>query len=582
LRCDSGKFTGCDGSFNARINNPCVNYEGETVWDMSLEMKLYSAVVTTLLTDKFYESGTECANKISALIPKVDPVFVAKLAIYARTTMNLRIVPLFLLVELSMVHSGDSLVSQALEKCILRADEIAETLACWQWRNLRRGTKKLKRVPNQIMSALRCAFNKFDEYQFAKYYRAGNTVTLRDALFLAHPKAKDKVQQRLFDSIANDSLAKPYTWETLLSELGRQKFRSEKERQASVKALWEELIDSGKVGYMALLRNLRNILSSGVDNNHIKKVCSRICNPQEVQKSRQLPFRFLSAYYEVEQYFTPLILKLNFIPEPRLPLRPRLQFGIWDKPMEEYERCREEFGKAARSFNSVMSQYQIRRGNAAKEFSLLLEKRTVVLNALEKASEIASSNIRNFCGRTLLACDTSGSMDHKLSNSSKLSLYDVGFVLASMLMNVSSEITTGMFGDVWKIIEFPGSNILANVEAMRRREGEVGYSTNGYKVIEWANKEEQEFNTIIFFTDCQLWNSGSRNNSLPKEWHMYKDRYPEAKLFICDLAGYGNTPIRIEEEDVFYISGWSEKIFDLVGAYSNDEGILSAIHNIEL
>lgn len=75
-----------------------------------------------------------------------------------------------------------------------------------------------------------------------------------------HPKAKDAGQQMVFDRIASDNLDTPYTWEIELSTLGQQVFSDEAERAEAFKTKWEELIDSGKLGYMALLRNLRNLL----------------------------------------------------------------------------------------------------------------------------------------------------------------------------------------------------------------------------------------------------------------------------------------------------------------------------------
>lgn len=99
-----------------------------------------------------------------------------------------------------------------------RADEITELLACYELLNEREGTKKLNRLSKQLQKGLALAFNRFDEYQFAKYNR--NTgVKLRDALFLVHPKAKDEGQQALFDKIVQNTLQTPYTWETELSAL---------------------------------------------------------------------------------------------------------------------------------------------------------------------------------------------------------------------------------------------------------------------------------------------------------------------------------------------------------------------------
>ena len=114
------------------------------------------------------------------------------------------------------------------------------------------------------------------------------SVKLRDALFLTHPKPIDKSMKGLFDKIATETLEVPYTWEVELTRAG-QAGRAKKD-------VWEELIDSGKIGFMALLRNVRNFLQEGVSKAHIIKVCNIIADPEQVYKSKQMPFRFLSAY----------------------------------------------------------------------------------------------------------------------------------------------------------------------------------------------------------------------------------------------------------------------------------------------
>ena len=54
---------------------------------------------------------------------------------------------------------------------------------------------------------------------------------------------------------------------------------------------------------MALLRNLRNILLAGVDEEHLDIVCDRLSSEHEVLTSKQLPFRFLSAYLTLKEGF---------------------------------------------------------------------------------------------------------------------------------------------------------------------------------------------------------------------------------------------------------------------------------------
>jgi hypothetical protein len=50
------------------------------------------------------------------------------------------------------------------------------------------------------------------------------------------------------------------------------------------------------MGYMALLRNLRNFDEAGVSDKVAADICARLSDPEEVKRSRQLPFRFYSAY----------------------------------------------------------------------------------------------------------------------------------------------------------------------------------------------------------------------------------------------------------------------------------------------
>jgi len=201
------------------------NYEGAKAFAMSAEMELYTAVVTWSLNDSFYEKNEDRMNRLRALMYKCKPEFVGKLAVYARTKMYMRSVPLVLVTELAKLHSGDDLVARVTDSVIGRADEITELLACYELMNKRTGTKKLNRLSKQLQKGLSTAFNRFDEYQFAKYNRDG-AIKLRDALFLVHPKAKDELQQVLFNKIVSNTLETPYTWETELSALGQLNFDS--------------------------------------------------------------------------------------------------------------------------------------------------------------------------------------------------------------------------------------------------------------------------------------------------------------------------------------------------------------------
>ena len=494
-----------------------MNHEGAKAYAMTPEMELYTAVVTCALSDKFYESKDGRMERIASLIRQVEPKFVAKLAVYTRTQMNLRSIPMFLIVELAKIHNGDSLVKRTIEKTVLRADEIMELLMCYQLRNHDcKSIKKLGKLSRQVQEGLKSAFNRFDEYQFAKYNRSNLEVKLKDALFLVHPKASSPEQQAIFDNIVSGELKTPYTWETQLSELGQKHFDTKEEKAEALKALWEELIDSGRLGYMALLRNLRNILQANVSPVHLGKVTSHICDPAKVAKSKQLPFRFLAAYKEL--------------------------MGV----------------------TSVHT--------------------STMLSALEKAVRESVNNLEGFGTDTsvLVAADVSGSMFTTISPKSSVMNYDIGILLSMLLKSKCSSVISGMFGDSWKVLNLPQENILANTVEMKRREGEVGYSTNGYKVIDYLVDNNIRMDKVMMFTDMQMWDSTCRDNQIQKSWAKYRQIYPEAKLYLFDLNGYGQAPVRLVGDDVTLIAGWSDKVFDVLNTVEKGADVLDLINNTEI
>ncbi len=86
----------------------------------------------------------------------------------------------------------------------------------------------------------------------------------------------------------------------------------------------------------------------------------------------------------------------------------------------------------------------------------------------------------------------------------------------------------------------------------------------------------------MIFTDCQLWNSNGGDVQLKDVWKQYKTIAPAAKLYLFDLAGYGNVPLDITKEDVHLIAGWSDKVFDILSAIDNGSDALKEIKAIGL
>ena len=247
------------------------------------EVELTHAVLTTFLEDKFYESGNDRLERIKTLCSQVGDVFLAKLAVFARKEAHMRSVSHALVGELAKSHSGDDLVKRAIVKVAERPDDCSEIAAYV-------GLP----MPNQVKRGIRNAILQYSPYQLAKYKMEGKDFSMVDLFNLTHPKVKhaSKEQKAAWKKLINGELKlEGETWESMSSAA-----ESDEERTEG----WETLIKENKLGYMALLRNLNNLLKSGVSDKTIKLAAKKLSDPDEVRKSKQLPFRFYTAFENVQ------------------------------------------------------------------------------------------------------------------------------------------------------------------------------------------------------------------------------------------------------------------------------------------
>ena len=272
--------------FNEKNTSGTVNRDGFPAYAMEEKEQLMTAVMTTMFGEpKYYGSTDSDVVRLSASCARKDPLFLCKLACYARSAANLRSVSHVLTCVIA--HEAREYTRAAIRGVVVRPDDITEIMACYL-------QMYGKPFPNALKKGIARAMQEFDEYGFAKYRGRHRSMKFKDVLRITHPVPGDKATEELFRKILDDKLQTPVTWETRLSARGNKA------------EVWNELIASGSVGYMALLRNLRNIIRSGAD---VEPVLQILSDPDRVKRSRQLPFRFYSAYrmLERESLLTPEI-----------------------------------------------------------------------------------------------------------------------------------------------------------------------------------------------------------------------------------------------------------------------------------
>jgi hypothetical protein len=302
-----------------------VTHEGAPGYARDAKSELFLLAVSHMGDGSFYESAPERDRRFCALVHDVttrDPEWMARFVPWLRDSANMRTASVVAAAEAAKAllidekPGGRKIVASALK----RADEPGELLAYWHARHGRVVPKPVKRGLADAAARL------YDEYALLKYDTASHGYRFGDVIDLVHPSPRAAWQGELFkhaidrrhgngDAVEISPLPMIAAQQYLRSEAGRNPeilLDGERLRAAGMtwedalslagsklakKDLWAALIPT--MGYMALLRNLRNFDDAGLPDTVAQQVAARLADPEQVARSRQFPFRFLSAYKAV-------------------------------------------------------------------------------------------------------------------------------------------------------------------------------------------------------------------------------------------------------------------------------------------
>jgi len=482
-----------------------MNHEGGLAFEMDAKMKLVTETLASFIEGKFYTDKNISQQELTKTVREVlkyDPEFVLKLAAYARKSMHLRSIPLFLLNEYANSGANVYGARRYVPACIERADEITELLALSIHTRLTDPDHRFKdkKTSMFILKGLAPVFNQFDAYQFAKYSGEGSEVSMKDALLLAHPIPKDKEQQAIFDQIVSGTLAPPETWEVTISGKGASK------------ESWEAILP--KMGYMAVLRNLNNFIKHGVN---LELVLNKLTDPVAIQKSKQYPFRFYSAYKTIKDS----------------------------------------------SYTSEVNQNYVQ----------------AILSGLEKAIAISAESVPKISGKSLVLVDVSGSMSwSNISKHSKMTPADIAGMFGAISSKICDNADVIVFAtDFGKVRFGEDQGILKRMELMAR--ANVGGGTDAFKPMEHAKQIMSKYDRIFLFSDMQCYAGRGSYNSFAKSFYGYQREVNNAYLYTVDLTGYGTAQVPQDNDQVLMLAGFSEKLFGFIPSFESDR--LNLVNEIE-
>jgi len=371
----------------------------------------------------------------------------------------------------------------------------------------------------------------------------------------------------------------PETWETQLSAHGNRP------------EVWLNLIDTNKLPFMAMLRNLRNLLLAGLPQRaHDWVIEQRLTNENAVASSRQFPFRFFSAYTILEQ------IEKGEFQTSRKPSRP-----IRELTQEE---------------EAALTPQQLERRKRAEERAKLAEKKLEELRANRPSDEVIAAykqaldeavkiairrNVPPIRGYTVAMADISGSMYQRVSSAkggvgSIVCAYDISILLSLMVTHICEKSDMYIFGTsgrhpkpYYKINPPVDQSILANMEFCKQEAEHqlTGGNEYFYELFEeWINNKTK-VDRMMVFTDVAIDGLESQGNlkygGIEGIVQRYRDLVnPDFAYITVDLFGSGRSNVSVGEGSHpgnILISGYSDQIFRFVGA--NAESQLEYIKKID-
>lgn len=295
-----------------------VTHEGAPAYVRDAKGELFVTALTSMVReDKFYESAQKADTRLVNLIHQVtdeDPAWLGFFVPWLRREGFMRSAPVVIAAEYVRAGGpgGRAIVNAALQ----RADEPAELLAYWMSRYGRKIPQPIKRGVADATLRL------YNERAVLKYDGSSKAWRFGDVIELTHPKPVAPWQSDLFKFCLDrrrhqvavpeslPMIEQAMALERVLPEGRREILRGDPNRLREAGFTWERLsgwLPGGmdaeaweaiipSMGYMALLRNLRNFDQAGINDDTALVVGARLADADQVARSMQFPFRFYSAW----------------------------------------------------------------------------------------------------------------------------------------------------------------------------------------------------------------------------------------------------------------------------------------------
>lgn len=513
-----------------------VNRQGHKAYSLDDELRLLTMLNTLKIQPQFYRSENETMRELRDLVEKVgvkDCKFLAQSIVYSRCMgegmRSINHLAAALAAPFIQGQPWAKAFYGAFDKkksqggCIFRLDDMTEIKDVYAALNPRaEGKHKHKSLPNAMKKGFASVLETADANLLLKY-----KGTVIDIANLSHPNAaasKASVKMNgevinVLNAIMSGVQISADTWETANSEAGQEVAKAVKAgkitKEEGEKILaeakndnWEGLLNDGKLGVLAALRNIRNMMKTP-RKTVIDAWCKLITDSARVRKALILPCHFDLAYEVVMEEFA------------NADFSPKVQQALLDG----YEAAIPNLKDALPGRTCVIVDCSGSMGS----FGINYE------------SDYNGKNAPNRRGGW-------GCYTRKTATCA----YKAGLVAATICKATNADVIK--FGSTSRYYNWQKNrNVFKLAEA-------IGTATEGWtnpaSAFELMRTQRKAYDRIIFISDNEV--NGKVTSTAYKSYiHDVCSPY----IYAVDLAAYGTTPLK-NEGKVNYYFGYGSSLFE--------------------
>lgn len=516
------------------------NAAGGKAYQSSDKLALAQYATTGVFADGFYTSAEKQLEVALNLANKVDPKFVAQVAVYARQRGFMKDMPAFLLAVLaSRGEEGVAVLKKVFNRVIDNGKMLRNFVQVI--RSGATGRKSLGNAPKKLVQ--NWISNRSDEKLFAD--SVGNEPSLADIIKMVHPKGSTAQRAALYGYICGKEV---------VTEKKDVAFRS---------------VEAGGKNFKVRESVLLSELPECVQEFEKYKI-------EKGENVPDVPFQMLTALELGKTEWTQIAMNAPWH-MARMNLNTFARHGVL-KDQKVVDRLAALLKDEKTLERVKVFPYQLLMAYLATKDSNEIPQK--ITNALQDALDLSVNHVPSFEGKVHVSVDTSGSMGSPItgnrgSATTVARCVDVAGLIAAMVLRKNSDANLYPFDT--EVHALSGTNRRGERYTLNPRDSVMtnavklssfgGGGTDCAAPLREINKHKKHVDVYICVSDNESWVEGSRHSygstGVAAEWATIRARCPNAKMININLAVEDTVQI-LDAKGIMNVGGFSEAIFDVI------------------